>query len=439
MEIKLNGLRVLHILSPVKWDGDTFNANSDSNWKVAEKAIRFLPNCHHYVLVPINHSIKLQQPNVSFIRYDYPKSVQVNRGIFDYRQIRFDFTKIDVDFVFNHQPELAFNIHQWFHTKRYYEDVIYFGFYHWIDCKQSRGSVSGCPSFYMRQLESMHILDANFVHSDISLDYLKSNFKDFDCSHLISKVYQMPLSGKLDVVPTEFELPNKKILLFNHRWSESSGIKRMLEYVNQLGDDYIIWVTDETCDVVDDRFIVKNLLYSDYAYLVENCYASLCFIDGYSTWNLSVQDALLKNKPSLYYKNDIIKKVVGEDYSGGFSSIEEFKELLNSNSATDFHNCIIHEHDFVFELQLKTAMLDHWKDTKKELANKEKWLKAINNGITNKSDIVNQVYGNNRGSSSVHWMRRHLLHNGVTDNINKPYTEYFIEGNPKTIKHDLFS
>jgi hypothetical protein len=36
-------------------------------------------------------------------------------------------------------------------------------------------------------------------------------------------------------------------------------------------------------------------------------------------------------------------------------------------------------------------------------------------------------------------MRRHLLNNGVMDDITKPYTEYLIEGNPKTIKYDLFS
>ena len=290
----------LHILSPVKWNGDIFNANADANWKVAEKTIRFLPNCHHYILVPHNHTIRIQQENVSYIKYDYPKSVQLNRGMFDYRQIKFDFTKLDVDFVFNHQPELTYNIHQWFSTNRYYEDVIYFGFYHWIDCKQSRGSVSGCPSFYMRQLESMHILDANFVHSNISLDYLKGNFKEFDCSHLISKVYEMPLSGRIDVEPTPFDLPNKKILLFNHRWAESSGIKRMMEYVDKLDDSYVVWITDENCDVKNDKFIIKNLPYSDYAYLVENCYASICFIDGYTTWNLAIQDALIKKKPSLF-------------------------------------------------------------------------------------------------------------------------------------------
>jgi len=42
--MSINGLRILHILSPVKWDGDTFNANADANFKVAEKTIRFCKN-----------------------------------------------------------------------------------------------------------------------------------------------------------------------------------------------------------------------------------------------------------------------------------------------------------------------------------------------------------------------------------------------------------
>jgi len=29
--------------------------------------------------------------------------------------------------------------------------------------------------------------------------------------------------------------------------------------------------------------------------------------------------------------------------------------------------------------------------------------------------------------------------NGIRDNVNKSHTEYFIEGNEKTIKQDLFS
>jgi hypothetical protein len=292
----------------------------------------------------------------------------------------------------------------------------------------------------MRQLESMHILDANFVHSPLSIEYLKSNFKEFDPSHLISKIYLMPVTSKIDVEPTPFELPNKKILLFNHRWAESSGIKKMVEYVNQLDDSYVVWITDENCDVKNDKFIVRNLTYSDYAYLVENCYASLCFIDGYSTWNLAIQDALLKKKPSLFLEHPTMRNVVGENYNGGFKNFEQFKYILEINNADDFENAnLIYEHDLIFELQLKTAIQDFWKDTNKPPKDAELWIKLINEGITDKKSICTKVNDKVRLNGTAHFIRRHLLNNGVSDNIMKPYTEYFIEGNEKTIKRDLFS
>jgi hypothetical protein len=433
----MRNLRILHILSPVKWDGDTFNAKADANWKVAEKTIKWLPNCHHYILAPLKHNITLKGRNITFLKYNYPKSVQLNRGMFDYRNVKFDFTRCDIDFVFNHQPELTFNIQQWFHSNRYFESVKYFGFYHWIDCKQSRGSVSGCPSFYMRQLESMHILDANFIHSEKSLDYLRSNFRNNDITNLISKIYQMPLSSNLDVEPTAFELPNKKILVFNHRWSKSSGIKKMLEYTKDLSDDYLVWITDESCDVKDKRFIVKSLKYSDYAYLLENCYASLCFIDGYTTWNLSAQDSTLKNKPLLYFNHDMIKKVVGDNNGGSFNNKAEFESLLLN--LPEVNNETIIEHDFIFELQLKTALKDNWCDTKGTPKDSSAWIDNIKNGVVDKKEIAFNVNPKVRLNATAHFVRRNLLNNGISDNINEPYTRYYIEGDEKTIKRDLFS
>ena len=48
---KLYGRRVLHFLSPVRFDRNVFKHSSDSNYKVVEKTIKHLPMCHHYILV----------------------------------------------------------------------------------------------------------------------------------------------------------------------------------------------------------------------------------------------------------------------------------------------------------------------------------------------------------------------------------------------------
>jgi hypothetical protein len=432
--------RILHILSPVKWSGDIYNAQADSNFKVCLKTINNLPTCHHYVIVPLEHNFINDNPNVTLIRYNYPKSVLLNRGTFDYRQIRLDFANIDVDFVFTHQPELIFNIHLWFHSKRYFEDVSYFGFYHWIDCKHSRGSVSGSPSFYMKQLESMHNLDYNFVHSQSSVDYLLSNFNGMgvSVSPLLSKISFMPLSSDVSCEPTPFDLPqDKKVLLFNHRWNESSGIKRLISYLDSLPNEYLVWVTDESCDYKHPKLIAKHLKYSDYVYLLKNCHASICFIDGYCTWNLSAQDSILMGRPLLYYSHQVISNVVSPNGAGSFSTFSEFNKMLNDLPFQD--KAYLKNHDDIFISNLKSAMLTQWFDTKKPPTRTEQWKELIDKGVGLKKAIMNSVYGEGCSNSSAHWIRRHLLNNGYKDNINNPNTEYYCEGKAKKVELNLFS
>jgi glycosyltransferase involved in cell wall biosynthesis len=432
----MENFRILHILSPLKWNGNVFNSKADSNWKVCEKTIRFLPNCHHYIVVPSQHDIELNDANITFVKYDYAKTMMLNRGMFNFKQIKFDFDKIDVDFVFTHQSELSYTIFNWFHTNRYYEDVAYFGFYHWIDCNKSRGSVTGCPSFFWRQLEAMNTLDANFVHSPLSIEYLKLNF-DIDISSLIKNVYEMPLSSKFDVEATPFYLPNKKILVFNHRWNESSGVRKLIEYSKLLPEEYVVWITDEGCDEILPNFIVKHLKYSDYIYLIQNCYASLCFINGYSTWNLSAQDSILMGKPLIYFDHPTIKLVVGEDNNGFFKTKEEFLNLLENLPNVDATK--LYEHDFIFELQLKSAMKNYWQDTKKPPLDTQRWINAIDGGFNTKRMIMEKVYYGTRATGSQHYIRRHLLHNGFKDNIKNAHSEYYREGKENMIKRDLFN
>jgi hypothetical protein len=248
----------------------------------------------------------------------------------------------------------------------------------------------------------------------------------------------MPLSSKFDVEPTPFDLPkDKKILVFNHRWNESSGIKKLIEYTKDLPEEYLIWITDEGCDVDMPNFFVKHLRYSDYAYLVQNCYASICFISGYSTWNLSVQDSILMGKPLLYFDHPTIKLVVGEENNGVFKNKNQFVDLLNNLPNVD--STKLHEHDFIFELQLKGAMQSYWKDTKKPPLDTERWIKAIEGGFNTKKELIDRVYSGTRSTGSQHFIRRHLLHNGYKDNIKNSMTEYYREGKESMIKRDLFN
>ena len=55
---QIEGLRILHFQSPVRFDSrGVFQHEFDSNYKVLEKTVKFLPKCHHYVVVPEKHNI----------------------------------------------------------------------------------------------------------------------------------------------------------------------------------------------------------------------------------------------------------------------------------------------------------------------------------------------------------------------------------------------
>ena len=68
MRNPLVGLRILHYESPVRFDtSGVFQHEFDSNYKVVEKTISFLPFCHHYVVVPSKHKIPDNRDNVTLI------------------------------------------------------------------------------------------------------------------------------------------------------------------------------------------------------------------------------------------------------------------------------------------------------------------------------------------------------------------------------------
>lgn len=442
----MKNLRILHILSPVRWNNDLFLHEVDSNFKVVEKTIEFLPNCHHYILVPLNHTIP-QKPNVTFIRFDYPKSVHANRVTFDYRNIKLYFTKTDIDFVFNHQPELTYNVQEWLNSHRYFGDVGYIGFYHWIDCNQSRGSGTGSPTFYMRQLEAFHINDVNFVHSYESVRYLLSNFNHHDditaIAKLISNYSYMPLSAPSLKIPsdsTPFELPkDKRILVFNHRFRESSGIKKLQEYTKDLNSRYVIWITDDRCEVKQDNFIIKRLNQTDYNYLMSQCHGSLCFIDGYTTWNMSIQDSIMYNKPCFCFDNDSIKQVLGENYPYYFNDKDRFRFLLDKIGGLEDIKARVLEHDEIFKGELLEGMNKLWRETKGIPKQAHAWMEQIKNGLSEKKQIANKVNPDLRLSGSNHYIRRFMLHNGIADDITEPYTTYYLEGTERVKKQTLFS
>ena len=48
---------------------NVFDHETDSNWKMTLKVLEFLPMCHHYIVVPENHKIVDDRPNVTLLKF----------------------------------------------------------------------------------------------------------------------------------------------------------------------------------------------------------------------------------------------------------------------------------------------------------------------------------------------------------------------------------
>ena len=437
----LDGLRVLHYVSPVRFDtSGMFQHDFDSNYKVVEKTISFLPNCHHYVVVPTKHNIPDTRDNVTFITYPYSRDLLANRSYFDgvtFRKL-FDFRYMDFDFVFCHQPEMLYNILVSFNDKRYGQNMNRFLFFHWVDCTQSRAS-SAIPPAFMRQLEGINLCDKTFFHTDIASDWLMNNFKkqqstNSNHQYIKDKTTTFPLSAnKLDK-SEPFKMNRDNVLVFNHRWAKSTGVNRMMEYTEDL-PDYKVWCTDYQAP---EDYVGSKLNSGQYRYLLENSLGSMCFVDNYATWNLSIQDGLSVNKPVLIYDQPAMRKVVGDNYPLFFKTKDEFqtqvKNLKNMNNFTwevKNHDKVFH-HNLLYNM--KRIMDKERKHIPKDAMN---WLYCILNGINYKHDIAKQVQPNIQLNSVWQYIRRYLLEIGVKDDINSPYVNYSIPDYMRTRVEDM--
>lgn len=435
----LNGRRVLHFLSPVRFNANMFISEMDSNWQAALRTIRWLPNLHHYILVPEKNDIKLSDTNITLLKYPYPYNVVSNRTSFD-KKIFNSVVKIremDIDFIFLHQPELLGNIISALSDCRYGESVNKFLFFHWIDCPAGRGS-SAMIHTYMRQLEAINDATKVYFHNDTSIKYLETNFRSpksvmINTEYIKSKTSYMPTSNVPFEKDEKIELPNKKIIVFNHRWKSSTGIVKFEEYMKNLPKDYMIWVTDNDAP---DKYYKQSLTRNQYSYLLKNSYCSVCFIDGYATWNLSVQDGIRLKKPVLVYRHPTIENIIGKDYPYFFSNEKEFYELLDKLPKTiDWK---LENYDDIWEENLKKDMIDCIKNTKSIPKTAKETLYCIKNGITYKKEIMYLINPNVSYNSNNQYVRKWLMYNYCDDDIQSEFTRYSIKkGKEKEIDEIL--
>ena len=91
------------------------------------------------ILVPTNNTIPDLGPNVTLVPFDYTQSVLSNRAYFNGKLLNklTDWRGQDFDFIFNHQPELLYNVVNSIMSSRYGLTVECFNFFHWVDCTKS--------------------------------------------------------------------------------------------------------------------------------------------------------------------------------------------------------------------------------------------------------------------------------------------------------------
>lgn len=435
----LYGQRILHVMSPVRWSGPKFLHETCSNYKVMDKTINWLPMCHHYVLVPENNTIPNNRKNVTLIPFDYPGSVTMNRGHFNAKELCriLEFRGIDVDFVFTHQPELAYNILNALQAKRYGGSVKLFNFFEWVETPATKPS-DVFPDGYLRQFEAIHLSHASFFHCEQSVKYLDKNFtkpivfSGVDKNVLHEKVRYAPLAINGLVEPEPFPLPKgKKILLFNHRWNKTTGIHRLVEYTEGLSDEYLVWVTDPSAkkpksgNPAPSHFHVEGLPFKQYMYLLQKAHATLTFVDGFMTWNLSVQDGIAAKRPAMVYTHPVHKHILGEDYPMYFKTKEDFHNLLkNIPEKLDWE---LPPHDANFKNNLETAMLDAIAATGiPDSKYNKQWLYHILNGNEYKQNILYNTHPDLPLSNVMEGIRLFCMNFGVKDDPESKYTRLFI-------------
>ena len=429
--------------------------------------------------------------NVTIIPFPYPQSVMQNRANFDGKTfcrifsgrqkvefrpgefVTLHTSSIDIDFVFCHQPEILTNVLWNLLSLRYgMNNTDSMCFFHWVDCNASSPALAFPPTFF-RQFEAIDRCSKIFFHSDASTKYLLSNFEKKphvlvpDENTLMSKIGKMPLKAR-ELPMTNGEYWNApdgiKAIAFNHRWNETTGARGLHKMMQGLPDEYQVFVTDakvkkplsgyspvenasleelEENDSNEEsvfepgRFkyayegVPKSLLgsYELYSDFLRNSYASVAWIKGYATWNLSVQDPILAGTPTLVYDSPMMREVLGDNYPLYFKTKDDFQHKLQNLPDNFSHR--IPKHDEVFRGNLVNAMENSWNVTKenKEGSFCKPWLYFILNDLEYKKDFLYQTHPimvDAQGGNSWETIRRWCLQFGLKDDPRSRYTRLFI-------------
>jgi hypothetical protein len=333
-------LRVLIYMNPLVVDkiAKKFIYDKDSGFIFTRNLIAELPEDWRYsILVPKGVPREFFPENrvVELLPYNYSTSIHQNRYHFNREMLAdyFPYGK-DVDVILCNQPEVSANLAAFFFNQRREKPII-INFYHWIDCKESRKFARDLGGYIWRQIDGALAADMNYFHTPYAHSLFENEWKELLIDDIKYK------HDYFSVAPTIFgntpiELPKKKIILFNHRNNATTGWQEVLEAGKKLRekrDDFVLWFTDDQKTDQNkmleglDFVIVKRVPFESYGYLMQNSHFSVCNVDGYATWNLSVLDSVANDCYPLIRNTDLLRSLVPNAIH--FSSIDELVKIMD--------------------------------------------------------------------------------------------------------------
>lgn len=401
---------VLHYLSVVDWD----RLDADANFEVFLKTLRFLQAAtrryHHLVLLPRRvHAVVVDvlpdSVTYTLLPYEYAGNVVSARHRVQSDELAraLPTRRLDVDYVFCHQPEVLSDLLEVLSAKRVARDTLdVVLFFHWIDCPYSRGSGAAVP-VHRRQQEAIELADWYFVHCSQATAFFP--FAPAR-SPALMPLSPAPWDGVPAEQPDDWVEPDAPFLVFNHRKRKSAGWPRVARWCQTAG--IALYCTRD-----------HRLTRPQYRYVLERARAAVCCLGPYATWNLALQDALLLGRPLLATRHPVVSAITGPAHtlvhwfdagaSGlarAWRELESLQTLNNSASLPDF--------DADFRQNLLVAMAPHPPAGTHCSRHTARWLEELRRaapGTLTKSRLVARVHGlTATAHASWSYVRRDLLH-----------------------------
>lgn len=280
-------LRVLFYMNPLVVDkiAKQFIYDKDSGFIFTRNLIASLPADWSYsILVPpkVPRSFFPTDREIKLLPYNYSTSIHQNRYHFNREMLANYFPYgTDIDVIFNNQPEVSANLDVFFFNQRREKPII-LNFFHWIDCAESRQYSKELGGYIWRQIDGAISADMNYFHTPYAAHLFDKELlrlgvayhPNFNANGIKYNTDYFSVNPTI-FGETPFEIPDKKIILFNHRNNETTGWREVVQACQELRkerDDFVLWLTDDqkldkNAELVENDFIrIQRVPFENYGY-----------------------------------------------------------------------------------------------------------------------------------------------------------------------------